>query len=121
MVDGIRERLFRSIELRLRADVPLAFCLSGGIDSSALVSIAKKVFNFDVNTFSIIDSDKRYNEENNIDITTSDIDCNTTKIKLDNDIDNFMRLKNLVKYHDAPIITPAYFVHSFISEQISKV
>ena len=120
IIDGIREKLFRSIELRLRADVPLAFCLSGGIDSSALVSIAKKVFNFDVNTFSIIDSDRRYNEENNIDITTNDINCNTTKIKLDNSIDNFMRLKSLVNYHDAPVITPAYFVHSFISEQISK-
>ena len=30
---GARERLIRSVELRLRADVPLAFCMSGGIDS----------------------------------------------------------------------------------------
>ena len=32
-VAGTRERLIRSVELRLRADVPLAFCLSGGVDS----------------------------------------------------------------------------------------
>ena len=33
-VAGTRERLIRSVELRLRADVPLAFCMSGGVDSS---------------------------------------------------------------------------------------
>ena len=28
----------------MRSDVPLAFCMSGGVDSVALISIAKKVF-----------------------------------------------------------------------------
>ena len=32
-VAGVRQRLIRSVELRLRADVPLAFCMSGGVDS----------------------------------------------------------------------------------------
>ena len=41
-VAGARERLIRSVELRLRADVPLAFCMSGGVDSNALISIAKR-------------------------------------------------------------------------------
>src|SRR2546429_9987772 len=40
-VAGARHRLLRSVELRLRADVPLAFCMSGGIDSNALIGIAK--------------------------------------------------------------------------------
>ena len=41
-VAGTRERLIRSVELRLRADVPLAFCMSGGVDSMSLISIAKQ-------------------------------------------------------------------------------
>ena len=43
-VSGARDRLMRSVELRLRADVPLAFCMSGGVDSNALISIAKRCF-----------------------------------------------------------------------------
>ena len=40
-----REALIKSVGLRLRADVPIAFCLSGGIDSNALIAIAKKAPN----------------------------------------------------------------------------
>ena len=61
-VDGTREALLNSVKIRLRADVPLAFCLSGGVDSAAIASIAAKEFDAKITTFSIIDSDKRYNE-----------------------------------------------------------
>ena len=65
-LEGARHYLFESVKLRLRSDVPLAFCLSGGVDSSSLASIAKKHFDYEVVTFSIIDNDKRYNELDNI-------------------------------------------------------
>jgi len=36
--------LKKSIELTLRSDVPVALCLSGGIDSNTIAAIAKKKF-----------------------------------------------------------------------------
>ena len=35
--------LCNSLKLRMRSDVKIAFCLSGGVDSGLLASIAKKI------------------------------------------------------------------------------
>src|SRR5690606_17659494 len=45
-------RLFsESIRLRFRSDVPVGSCLSGGLDSSAIVSQAATLFHYHINTF----------------------------------------------------------------------
>tara|TARA_Y100000739_G_scaffold229888_1_gene247000 strand:+ start:6705 stop:8522 length:1818 start_codon:yes stop_codon:yes gene_type:complete len=119
-IEGTKYHLEESMRLRLRADVPMAFCLSGGVDSAALASIAKKIFNYDVTTFSIIDEDERYNEFDNIMLTVNDLDCNHELIYLDNS-NMLERLKDLIQYHDAPIATISYLVHSLLSEKIQKM
>ncbi len=118
-VEAFRERLLESVHIRLRADVPLAFCLSGGIDSASIVSIAAKCFNYDVATFSIVDSDERYNERNNIRATLDDLECKHTIIETSYN-GFFERLSELVNYHDAPLCTISYYIHSFLSEAIAK-
>src|SRR5690606_17677422 len=55
----VRETLIKSVELRLRADVPVAFCLSGGVDSNSLIAIAKRVLGRDVYGFTISLADRR--------------------------------------------------------------
>ena len=51
----------------MRSDVPIAFSLSGGIDSNILAGIASKIFNKEIFSYSILDSDPRYNEKKMID------------------------------------------------------
>ena len=56
--------LFESaVELRLRADVEVGACLSGGLDSSAIVGCASKRFGKKMHTFSSVYADKECNEE----------------------------------------------------------
>ncbi len=55
--------LFRdSIALRLRADVPVASYLSGGIDSSLISSLVKKFYNPGLETFSVSFKDADFDE-----------------------------------------------------------
>jgi len=118
-VAGVKERLLESVRIRLRSDVPLAFCLSGGIDSASLASIAAKVFKCDIATFSILDVDERYDERGNIMQTIRDLGCRHTLIELKHD-NVLPRLKDLIAYHDAPVATITYYIHSLLSEAISQ-
>ena len=62
----IQNELLNSVNLRLISDVPLGVFLSGGIDSSAVVSLAKE-FRSDIDTFSVVYEDQGYSEKTYID------------------------------------------------------
>ena len=119
-VDGVRAHLKNSMKVRLRSDVPVALCLSGGVDSTILSGMAVQDFNENISTFSIIDDDERYNEKENIDAQVSFLGC--TNYKIHTSQDNFWdRMSKLIAYHDKPISTLSYYLHSFMSEQISNL
>lgn len=116
---GARERLFRALEIRLRADVPLAFCLSGGVDSTVLASVAAKRFGQPIAAFSIIDFDPRYDERVNIQAVVDDLGCEHHAIHTSRE--GFLdRLATQIAAHDAPVISMAFYVHNFLSQEIGR-
>lgn len=60
--DELLSLLMDSIKLRLRADVPVASYLSGGLDSSFISALVKKFFNHRLQTFSVSFTDKHFDE-----------------------------------------------------------
>jgi len=118
-VAGTRERLIESVRLRLRSDVPLAFCMSGGVDSNALISIAKRQFDYDVHGFTIVNDDPRYNEDELVDLSVRELGIRHTKIPVQTD--NFLtHLRALVRQHDAPVYTISYYAHWLLERSIAE-
>ncbi len=115
---GVRDRLMTAVDLRMRADVPLAFCLSGGVDSSTLAAIAAKRLGRHIHCFSVVDDDERYDESANIADMVAALGCDHHVVRTSTE-GFFERLDDLTRYHDAPVITISYYMHSFLSEAIA--
>lgn len=65
--EAFRALLQDSVRLRLRSDVPVGTCLSGGLDSSSVVACASSLIDRPVETFSSIYPDRGYDEKRFID------------------------------------------------------
>jgi asparagine synthase (glutamine-hydrolysing) len=118
-VAAARAALVRSVELRLRADVPLAFCLSGGVDSNALIAIAKRHFGHDVYGFTIMNTDARYEERDMVERAVADMGLRHTAIPLETA--GFLdKLRTLVRQHDAPVYTITYYVQWQLMRHVAE-
>jgi asparagine synthase (glutamine-hydrolysing) len=118
-VEKVREDLRRSISIRLRSDVPIAFCMSGGVDSNALISIASQENGFDVHGFTVSSPDKRYNEDNLVKKAVETLKISHTSVPVQKK--NFLEdIKTLVSFHDCPVYTISYFFHWKMLKAISE-
>lgn len=75
------EVLSDSIKLRFRSDVPVGTCLSGGFDSSSIVSLSSKLNGIgSLNTFSAVWKEKECDESQYIDIVNKKYGCIENKV-----------------------------------------
>ena len=69
-----------SVNLRFRSDVPVGTCLSGGFDSSSIVSLASGKGRSAIETFSAVWEEKNCDESYYIDIVNKDYSCSPNKV-----------------------------------------
>jgi len=118
-VENTKNLLVSSIRIRLRSDAPIAFLLSGGVDSNALVSIAHKILNHDSHAFTIIHSDSRYEEREVVDAAVNNLGIRHTQVPLSSK--GFLsNLRRQIIGHDAPIYTITYYVQWLLMQEIHK-
>jgi asparagine synthase (glutamine-hydrolysing) len=118
-VAGTRERLIRSVELRLRSDVPVAFNLSGGVDSNALIAIAKRELGHDVHGYTIMNSDVRYEEADMIRLAVRELGINHREVVLSTN-DFLPMLREQTRYHSAPVLTMSSYAGWRLNETIVR-
>ena len=118
VIRDVRSCLKDSLDIRLRSDVPIAFCLSGGVDSTSLVALAKDLGNTDINTFTVVNSDQRYEEYDMISLFLKNVNVKNTQIEIVRE--GFLKnLKSLIRYHDAPVYTMSQYLQWTMMKEIS--
>ncbi|WP_161794582.1 asparagine synthase (glutamine-hydrolyzing) [Thalassospira sp. HJ] len=118
LVASVRETLISSVAKRMRADVPLAFCMSGGIDSNSIIAIASQHLGMDVCGFTIMNKDGRYDEQKLVDLSSRELDVQNEKIVLQTT--NFLpALEAMIKNRHGPVSTISYYTQNFLHKAIS--
>lgn len=111
--------LTSSVATRLRSDVPIAFCLSGGIDSNALVSIASKELGYESHGFTIVNTDSRYEERELVETAVCELGIRHTSVTISPK--NFLgNLRSLIKSHNAPVYTLTYYAQWLLMQAIHE-
>ncbi len=104
-----------SVCLRLRSDVPVGTCLSGGLDSSAIVALASKMLPHSINSFSSIYSQAGYSEEKYIHLVAQ---ANQTQAHFTSpEPQKFLSLLEKIIWHtDEPAAGPGIYSQWFVME-----
>ncbi|MCI0450656.1 MAG: asparagine synthase (glutamine-hydrolyzing) [Chlorobi bacterium] len=102
-----------SIRLRYRSDVPVGSCLSGGFDSSTIVSLSNLIDKRGIHTFSAVWLEQECNESKYIDIVNHKYGCIENKVTPK--AEEFESIFNKINYYqeiptEGPGIYPQWYV-----------
>ena len=123
MIAGVRSRLIEAVRLRLRADVPVAVYLSGGIDSSAILGIATNILretdpNAKMNAFTISFVDAKDLDEGDIaERTAAHCEANFKKLCL-READLSAAFDDAIWHCEAPTRSLAFVARFLLSRLV---
>lgn len=83
-IDELEATFRESIKSQLMSDVRVGCQLSGGIDSSLVTTFAREFFNANMDTFSIVFSDKKYSEEEFVNYVTNHTNSDSHRYQYSN-------------------------------------
>ncbi|TCO78826.1 asparagine synthase (glutamine-hydrolyzing) [Marinisporobacter balticus] len=121
-LEQLEELLKSSIKSRLVSDVPIGAFLSGGIDSSLVVSLMQDMSKDKVKTFSIGFNNDKFNEANYAKEIAAYLGTDHTELYITND-DLFSMVEDLVYYYDEPFYDsssiPTMLVSKLAKEKVT--
>ena len=119
VVEEFKELLIDSVKLRLRSDVPVGCFLSGGMDSTSITSIAYKVLNTPITTFSGITGkgEDIYDESEYINEVIKETNA-TYNFIIPEPADIFDTVEEMIHFHDEPICTVTWYSLYLIAKKM---
>lgn len=111
-----------SVQYRLKADVPIGTCLSGGLDSSSIACTINRLIDDDQmqETFSSCSSNKKYDESEYIEAVLDGCkNINAHMIEINHE-DFWNELGDLIYHHDEPFLSPSVYAEWCIFREVSK-
>ncbi len=115
LINQITQSLEKSVRLRLRSDVEVGTCLSGGIDSSVLSTIIAKQSNKPLYCFTSVFRNKLFNEERFADVVANSIKAK--HVKVEPSIELFRNeVKDLIYSQDVPIWSTSTYAQFKVME-----
>lgn len=115
----LNELLFDSVRIRMRSDVPYGAFLSGGLDSSAIVSTMSEISSFPVKTFTIGFEEKAFDERSNAKIVAEKFKTEHTEEIVDKSSLE-TSIQKILHHFDEPFADPAAIPTSFLAQSASK-
>ncbi len=111
--DDFRRLFEQSVKFRLRADVPVGYCLSGGLDSSSIVCMADSIVKasgreIEQHTISSCFADKEYDEQEYIDEVVRHTNVISHKV-FPKEEDLFEHLDDIIWHMDEPFGSTSIF------------
>jgi asparagine synthase (glutamine-hydrolysing) len=123
-IEECRTRLEETVRMRLMSDVPLGMFLSGGVDSSAIAALMKKMVSGPVQTFAVGYRENEFSELGFAREAARSIGTDHHEVVIGRD-DFFDALPKLIWHEDEPISWPSsvslYFVSKLAAERVKVV
>lgn len=120
-VERFDDILKDAVKVRLRSDVPLGAFLSGGVDSSAVVSIMQELNSSPVETVSVGFDEKKYNELPYAKEISSIFGCNYNEFVVQPNIHDVFT--KLIPFFDEPFadssFIPTYYVSKAARQKVT--
>jgi len=102
LIEEIRNKVWNAVKIRLRSDVEVGACLSGGIDSSVICTVMARSITKPIHTFTSVFRNESFNEEYYADIVSKKIQ--SIHLKVQPTEEAFVReIDDLVYSQDVPI------------------
>lgn len=125
VLEQFRELFFSAVDIRLRSDVPIGALLSGGLDSSAIVSVIdvlarEKKLPLDIKTFTASYRDKGIDESRYAAEVVRKTGIENVLVYPNAEGDLWQAIEKVVYHQDEPPLTMTAFAHWYLMEEIHK-